>query len=594
MLGLMLMLAVGGPDPWQARFPEDAVAVVEHETRVTVHPDGHSTTWHRRVTRPLNIEGREDYSDVRIPYFAPLQTLRVLRCAARTAEGRVVEAMPHAFNPVTPAEYGSTPDFVGFREVVVSPPAVAEGAEIILEYELADSTVLPWFEAVVPIGEEHPVLTRTIRVENCRPEMMRWSLHGIEGEAGQDSLTMWWSFTDVPAYPLAHAGPRGGMAVPRLVLSTCPEWSDVAGRFAASLAPWDQVPQEAADSLHVRLQRAATRGDTLQAVVDVAAASLRLVPAPDRRIWSCRAPERVFVTGYAEPLEAAWLIGALARHAGREGVACLVGDPLPGDSPPAAALLPESWVLVSGSPSEWLNLAGRSPLPRRDGPFAFLTLVPEGEVTQGPAPASRQGRAVLIVMPVTSDSLRLRGAIRLSAALLPAGASAGRPDDWLSSRLEQIVPRSSLSVYCNELTDTAAVYEFEGGVTIGEGITIDNSMQAWFGDGWVPPGVSVFDPPPRVQVLVPADVDLATELRIVRAHGLNVMAPEDSMTIAAGDAEVRIIATKTPASVRMIRSCRLNGGWHTRPALEEVRAVLATESRRGVSSVRIGPAGDGP
>ncbi|MCU0612924.1 MAG: DUF3857 domain-containing protein [Candidatus Eisenbacteria bacterium] len=589
MTMLVLVLALGATaDPWRARFPDDDVVVISHETRLSIRGDGRSITWHRRVTRPLTLVGREDYSDVRIPYSASRQQVRVMRCATLLADGSVVEASAHAFNHVTPEGYGEAPDFLDCREVVVSPPAVAEGAEITLEYEVADSAVVPWFDSVIAIGERHPVLLRTVRVETHGAQSIAWATRHIEGACPtEDARSLTWVFHDLPAFPARDAGSHATGLVPCLAVSTCSDWGCMAGWWAERLPSDDQLPNELSDSLHVHLRRAVTRLDTLQAIVE--AVPLRIVPAPDRRFRSCRVPSRIIETGYAEPLEAAWLLAALGRRMGFDATLCLVGDALDAGAPPASSLVPEAWVVVADSPARWMSPQGVRPSPRRDGPFAHVPLIAGGEPVIHPGPPVRRGHAVVVLTTGEDDSLSLIGSMTLSASLVPDGANPGRPEEWLAPRLKRIGKGLTPRFTCETLEEGGVAYRFEGSMPAEEAQWIDLSMAAWFGDGWIPHGSSVFDVLPRMPVTVPADVELRVVLRVEDSAGFEFFGAPESLLVGGTVASLRVRTDETGRSMRIERLLSLHAGLLDGTGVREVRDVVAAEGRRREASILVRP-----
>lgn len=584
MIALILMLAMEPADPWQARFPEDDVVVIEHTTRITIH-EGYSVTRHRRVTRPLTISGREDHSDIRIGYFAPRQELRALRCRTRTAAGDSLEATPHAFNVVTPHGYGTAPDFLGFREMVVSPPAVAEGVQIVLEYELVDSATVPWFEDVLPVGEAFPVMSRTISVENLTALPLRWKTLAIEcGAPGRDGDAWVWSFSDIPAHP----EPSRKEDVPRLAVSTCPGWADMARWFSTSGPSSAGMPPDALDSLRTHLRLAVTLHDSLRAIADVAANAFRIVPSPDRRFWACRDLDAILACGYAEPLEAAWFMASLADSARIAAHPCFVGAPLPSDAPPSVTMLPEVRVMVPGPSPYWLTHRGPSVSPAGGEGFSSLLLTSDAALSTVPAPQARWGHVVVAVTPLRADTLRFRGSIALSRSLVPADAAVSMPEEWCAPRVKRALPGSSPSFRATRLDDHEVTYEFEGSA-IGEGIWIDCGMRTWFGDGWVPGGTAAFDPPPRTRLCVPTEVELSVDLRIVRTPEVAVRCARKPSSSRGGGATLDVSTGHTEHAWRIVRTFALSAGWREPPEAEQMRRVFAAEGRRSESAVFIPP-----
>ncbi len=586
---LALILLTSGD--FVERFPYDDVVVLEHETRITILPDAKAMVWERVVSMPLTLEGREDFSDVRIPFFAPLQRIHILSCKTTSSDGAVIEAEPHAFNPVTPDGYGKAPDFVGFRELVVSPPGVEEETEIELVYVVEDSAAsFPWWEMEVAVGQIHPVLQRTVRVENRSGASLSWQLLNLEGgKPGQDSTAIWWVFKDLPAYPTRGAGPRASTVVPRLLLTTCPSWEALSAWSHSTLCQDSLLPDEFMDSLSTSIADAVSRLDSLEAVLDVVDDFVDEVPAPDRRFWICRPYARLMETGHAEPWEHSALVALLARRAGFAATVCLLGPPVSKETLPLIELLPDPVVLITGQEPLWLTENGVRKWPERHGPFSFLPLIPrEAEPVLDPGIGPCTGHVVVRARAEGEDSLVFRGEIRLSAALIPAGARGGAPEKWLKKRIASALEDpDDLEFQVQGLWRGGAVYAFNGGLRLKDTFEIHGELEKLFGSAWVPPRATVFRAPARVPVLVPLPVDLTCDLRLKKADSWSVLCPEEGSVreTEIGSFEVRIEAGE--GERRIVRHLRLLSGWFDEDGMHQVRELLSLEGQRATKSVMI-------
>lgn len=590
LIGVALFAAT---EEFASRFPEDDLVVKNHETRITLLADGKARVWQRRVTRPLTLYGREEFSDYRIPYFAPLQTVRMIACKGIDADGKGVEAEPHAFNPVTPQGYGRAPDFVRFRELVVSPPGVAEDVDIINEWVVEDSAaVFPWYEASITLGERHPVLLRTVRIENLSGQPLRWQVQNVEGgQPGQDSTAVWWTFRDLPAYPTSGAGPLAESIVPRLLLTTCPSWEALSSWCYASTSTDSLAPSDVVDSLSAKMKKAVTRRDSLDYLAEVVRDVTLLVPSPKRRFWMCRPFNRIMETGRAEPWEICSLLAALGRSTGYQTTVCLVGPPLARETLPVLDLFDKSMVLVGGEPTSWLDRDGTYDVPWRAGAFSVLPFHSQGgEITSDPGVGPAVGTARFLFLSAGDDSLQVKGYISLSGVLIPEDVDKGDPADWLKARLSAVVGEGCVSDIVPEvLGPERCVYRFEGGLRVEERTEIDGHLEGIFGDDWIPPGSARHRTMPRVPIHIPEPIDLAVEVRIEQSELWTVLYPGDPVMKDEKPGRLVIETTSRDGQIIVRRALELYPGWLDQSAVEAVRLLLAVEGQTATRMVIMKP-----
>ena len=580
LIGAALFTAT---EDFAGRFPEDDLIVVSHETRITLLKGGKAHTWQRRVTRPLTLYGREEYTDFRIPYFAPLQTVKMISCEAVDAEGNVVPAKPHAFNPVTPHGYGQAPDFVGFRELVVSPPGAAEETDIVNEWVVEDSAaVFPWYEANIALGERHPVLLRTVRVENLSGQPFRWRAVNVEaGKPGQDSTAVWWTFRDLPAYPTAGVGSLAETIVPRLLMTTCPSWEALSSWCFASVSADTKAPAEMADTLSVRIKRAVTRRDSLECLAGVVQDASLSVPSPDRRFWLCRPFSRVMETGRAEPWETCSLLAVLGRSVGFQTTVCLVGPPLSKESLPILDLFDKPMVLVSGEDPLWLDRDGTHAAPWRSGGCSVLHFLPNGgEIMSDPGVGPAVGSARFLFLPAGEDSLEVKGYVSLSGVLIPADAERGDPAEWLKPRLLAVIGDCCVSdIIPDELGQQRCVYRFEGGLRVEDRAEIDGHLEGLFGTEWMPPRSTRHSTMPRVPIPVPEPIDLTVEIRVVLPDDWSALYPAQPVIREKEPGRLRVETVARDDQVTVRRGLELDSGWLDQSAVKALRALLALEGQ---------------
>ena len=99
-IGILAILTI--TSPLSRQFPLDDVVLLEHETTIILTSENTVEHRERIVSMPLTLAGREDFSDIRIPYHAMMQDLDINVCRTTRQDGSIIDAEPHAFVPVTP------------------------------------------------------------------------------------------------------------------------------------------------------------------------------------------------------------------------------------------------------------------------------------------------------------------------------------------------------------------------------------------------------------------------------------------------------------------------------------------------------------
>jgi len=579
-IALLALMTVSSSLPQQ--YPLDDVVILEHDTEIILTSENTVEHRERIVSTPLTLGGREDYSDIRIPYFAPMQTLEIHLCRTTRSDGSTIDAEPHAFVPVTPHGYGNAPDFIGFKEMVISPPGVEEGSKTELEYTIIDSiSRYPWWEQSIVVGIRHPVLERTIRIEHPKDISLYWkSIHVNTDAHLRDSTSVQWSFKNLSAYPTGGLGPLTAARIPRLDITTCPSWEAAANWVFSELISGRMLPEEAADSLNNELESAITTEDTLRSVHRVVEMFTGFLPTSDLRFRHPRPLQRILETGYADEWEYLAFSAAALRYCNIEAIPCLVGPPIKDDRPPLLAPLNSYWFRVSGQEQCWLGTAGLRTWPVRYGDFSFLPIVEkEGNVINEAGAGVRTGTLRCKIIAEAEDSISIRGEVLISTSLVPPARNAGSPESWLSNRLESLVDSlESITITVLEVHDKEARYAFSGACRIGAVSTIHLNFEDIFGSEWVPPRTTSYSAPPRLPVVVPLSVDLSMDIRIRPDESWHVIPPSDETSVHSIISYGSSVAAD-PEEIRITRDISLISGVYDDEKIKELRKMMSVEGR---------------
>jgi hypothetical protein len=577
---LLALMTVSSSLPQQ--FPLDDVIIIEHDTEIVLTSINTIERRERIVSTPLTLGGREDFSDIRIPYFAPMQKLEIHLCRTTRSDGSTIDAEPHAFVPVTPHGYGNAPDFIGFKEMVISPPGVEEGSITELEYTIIDSiSRYPWWEQSILVGIRHPVLERTIRIEHPKEISLYWkSIHVNTDTHSRDSTSVQWAFKNLPAYPTGGLGSLTTTLVPRLDITTCPSWEAAANWVFSELISGRMLPAEAADSLSNELESAITTEDTLRSIHRVVEMFTGLVPTSDLRFRHPRSLLRILETGYADGWEYLAFSATALRYCNIEAIPCLIGPPMRDERPPLLAPLNSYWLRISGQEQYWLGTAGLRAWPVRYGEFSFLPIVErEGDVINEAGTGVMTGELRCKIMAEAEDSLSIRGEVLIATSLVPATRNAGSPGSWLSNRLESLVDSlENITITVLEAHDKEARYVFSGACNIGDVTAIHLNFEDIFGSEWVPPRTTSYSVPPRIPVVIPLSVDLSMDIRIRPDESWHVIPPSDETSVHSIISYGSSV-TVDPDEIRVTRDISLGAGVYDDEKIKELRKMMSVEGR---------------
>ncbi len=318
--------------PPAERYPDADALVLRDERRVQILANGQVRERLHRVVRIHNNRGRDRHADVRVPFRAGEEEVRVLRARTLRADGTLLEAPAAAVT-----EVAAGPAVANQRELVVSLLGVEPGAAT--EVLLSRSGTRGGARAVsgeLRFQESDPILERLLSIRVPAGVELAYAyssdldaplIRRSGGEAGGGATTYVWRTFGRPAVPREPWGPDYGAVGSRLIYSTFPSWEavhrELADSFYRGLAP---ALTGAAKEAAMRLSEGNPAADEVASRLDrYLRARIRRLAIPLKRCaFRCRSARQVFDSGYGHDLELALLATAMLREAGVQAVPALI------------------------------------------------------------------------------------------------------------------------------------------------------------------------------------------------------------------------------------------------------------------------------
>ncbi len=224
--------------PDASRWPNASKATLLDLADITVRPNGTARTVTRQAIKIFTNLGREEESEVRVPYNAAFESVTIIRARTIRPDGSVLNVRPADIRTAKPSEYDDA------RVISISMPGVQPGC--IIEYEYVTdqrSSQMPghfWTQWYFQAGTDPVLLTRlTVRTPKDMVLQRRLRNSGIQPTvrpaADGKTIVNVWEQRNVAPFELEPMMPPAETLLPKLTLSTIPDWDSIA-RWYATLA----------------------------------------------------------------------------------------------------------------------------------------------------------------------------------------------------------------------------------------------------------------------------------------------------------------------------------------------------------------------
>ena len=227
-------------------FPNAAKVTLLDLSDITVRPDGATRTVTRQAVKVLNTRGRDEESEVKIPYNGTYETVKILRARTIRPDGTIVPVNLKEIRDLTVNEELTYSDA---RVKAFSMPAVDDGC--ILDYEYVTDQKEPmipgnfWTNWYFQGGFD-PVKKTRLSVTAPKEMKLNTLLRNTDVKPtimalpDGKNIRYVWEDRDVVPLQLEPMMPEADRILPMLQVSTLPSWQTISNWYV-SLAKTQQA-----------------------------------------------------------------------------------------------------------------------------------------------------------------------------------------------------------------------------------------------------------------------------------------------------------------------------------------------------------------
>jgi len=346
--------------PGQADFPDQDALLLKNEIIITLGADGIITRHYLSVMKVLGdyvLQHRQ--ADPKIAYNDETETLRIIQARTYMQDGKAVDATPNALNEIVPFELEYAPDYMNFRQMIVTHLGVELFATMVLEYEIKDKKPLPRpFWGKIDLETDKPILSQKISIQVPVDKTLSFAATEMtiepQIEDTGDYKIYHFIQENVPAVNLDE----NDTDINQLIYSTTETWEQVAHFFDKQLenaVTTSTAIQQRVDSLvngvnEMPSKIAKIHHDVVEYIknIDWPVAAFNFQPRP---------AEIVYNSAYGHPLDKAVLLVTMLQQAGiTANIIFASTSDHPISSVPTLVQFDDIWVqAISGSDSLWLD-----------------------------------------------------------------------------------------------------------------------------------------------------------------------------------------------------------------------------------------------
>ena len=227
--------------PNAADFPDAAKATLLDLSDIVVRADGSAKTWVRESEKIFNTRGRDEESEIKIPYNSTYETVTILRARTIKPDGTIFPVNLSEVRDSTVNEDAGAPMYTDARQKSFSMPAVDSDCIIDYEYIIDQKeSQIPggfWTQWYFQSGLD-PVKFSRLNITLPKTMTLQQKLLNTSVKAVMTSLPdgknvryTWQDHDVIPLQPEPMM-PSAEQVLPSLHVSTVPSWQAIADWYA--------------------------------------------------------------------------------------------------------------------------------------------------------------------------------------------------------------------------------------------------------------------------------------------------------------------------------------------------------------------------
>jgi hypothetical protein len=238
--------------PNAADFPNAAKATLLDLSDIVVRPNGSAKTYVRETEKIFNTRGRDEESEIKIPYNSTYETVTILRARTIKPDGSIIPVNLKEVRDETVSQDAGAPMYTDAREKSFSMPAVDSDCIIDYEYIIDQKeSQIPgkfWTQWYFQSGLDPVKLSRLIitlpKTMTLQQRLLNTGVKAVvTDQPDGKSVRYVWQDHDVTPLEPEPMMPSAEKVLPSLHVSTVPNWQSVADWYA-DLAKDREVPDQ--------------------------------------------------------------------------------------------------------------------------------------------------------------------------------------------------------------------------------------------------------------------------------------------------------------------------------------------------------------
>ncbi len=315
--------------PPRGKFPEASAVVVDAVQTLVLNRDGSKTEDFFRLVEIFNVQGREKFSDFRIPFDKNTDTVEILTARTYKGDRTSLEVERGAINDLTPPHLADADIYSNIIHRVLSFPAVDPGVCLAVRYRKTSRELPGNLDQIVFFQTDEPLLRKKLKVILPAGKSLRYALVGLPSAVSEETAGEEKTYTIVVAdspqvKPEEYMPPRAELFA-RAVLSTYGSWDEATDAFRSSFFEAAQPDESVRAAARDILKGETSRDEMIKKLFLFTARDIRSVRLDlGEGGYKVLAASTVLKNRYGDGKDKSALLAALLGAAGIEAYPVLV------------------------------------------------------------------------------------------------------------------------------------------------------------------------------------------------------------------------------------------------------------------------------
>lgn len=224
--------------PSSGKYPDASGAILYSLQNFKLDSDGKRVEENIWVLKIFNVQGREKFSDFRIPFDKDKERVELIMGRTYKSDLSYVEVEKGAINDVTPPNLSGADIYSNLLHKVVSFPAVEPLKFLVINYKKEGLEKEDNIDGIVYFQRDEPILKKELRIEIPKDKDLKYKILNMNLDLKEDlkenskiySITV----NDSPQIKPEEFMPPENEISSRILFSTYKDWLEAVSPFSKS------------------------------------------------------------------------------------------------------------------------------------------------------------------------------------------------------------------------------------------------------------------------------------------------------------------------------------------------------------------------